>query len=73
MTQTNAVVAYITVHGSITQKEAESIGVMRLASRIHDAKRQGYHIVDSWEIVPTRYGNGKTRVKRYRFGGSDND
>lgn len=42
--QCEKVVAYIQKHGSITHKEAETFGCMRLASRICDLKRRGYII-----------------------------
>lgn len=72
MSQAQAIVAYMTMYGSITSKEAEErLGVMRLASRIHDLKREGYHITYEWEQVKTRYGNGTTRVKRYYMGGQN--
>lgn len=43
---------------------------MRCASRIHDLRKDGYNITDEYITVPTRYGNGKTRVKRYHMGGA---
>lgn len=73
MTQTQALAEYLIAHGSITSREAEDeLGIMRCASRIHDIRKEGYRITDRWETVPTRYGNGKTRIKRYYMGG-DND
>lgn len=67
-TQTQALAEYLIAHGSITSREAEDeLGIMRCASRIHDLKREGYRITDSWEKVPSRYG--QTRVKRWHMGG----
>ena len=64
-TQTERVLDYILEFGSITQLEAlNELGVMRLASRISDLKRQGYHIESSREIVKNRYGE-KCHIKRY--------
>lgn len=71
MTQNERVLAYLEQFGSITQLEAYSvIGVMRLASRISDLKRQGYRIVSVSEEVKNRYGE-KCRVKRYRLASGD--
>ena len=63
-TQNERVLEYIRETGSITQLEAlKELGVMRLASRISDLKRQGYNIISKPEAVMTRYG--KTYIKRY--------
>ena len=57
-TQCGRIVQYMQTHGGITQFEAiGELGVLRLASRIHDLKDAGYSI---------RY-NEKCRVKRYRL------
>ena len=66
-TQNERVLDYIREVGSITQLEAlKELGVMRLASRISDLKRQGYNIISKPEAVMTRYG--KTYIKRYSEG-----
>lgn len=45
MTQSEAIIAYIRKHGSITQMEAASvIGCYRLGARIWELKRDGYPI-----------------------------
>lgn len=63
--QTDRVLAYIREFGSITQYDAlMDLGVMRLASRISDLKRQGYTINGKMESVKNRYGE-KCYVKRY--------
>jgi molybdenum-dependent DNA-binding transcriptional regulator ModE len=63
-TQSQRVLEYIRETGSITQLEAlRELGVMRLASRVSDLKRQGYNIISKPEAVMTRYG--KTYIKRY--------
>ena len=42
-TQTQRIIDYIAEFGSITQLDAlRDLGIMRLASRISDLKRQGY-------------------------------
>lgn len=68
-TQNQRILDYIAEFGSITQLEAlQDLGVMRLASRISDLKRQGYNITSSIDVVKNRYGE-KCRVKRYSIGG----
>ena len=67
LTQNQRILDYISEFGSITQLEAlRDLGVMRLASRISDLKRQGYNITSSIDVVKNRYGE-KCRVKRYRL------
>lgn len=52
-------------HGSITSREAmEELGVMRLASRISDMKRDGMRINKETVQVFNRYGE-KCNVTRY--------
>ena len=64
-TQAERVLDYITTFGSITQFEAlQDLGVMRLASRVSDLKKQGYPIISTMETVKNRYGE-KCYVKRY--------
>lgn len=66
-TQAERVLEYITAFGSITQFEAlRDLGVMRLASRVSDLKKQGYPIISTMETVKNRYGE-KCYVKRYRI------
>lgn len=64
-TQNDRILDYIAENGSITQLEAlQELGVMRLASRISDLKRQGYNIISKTEAVKNRYGE-KCSIKRY--------
>lgn len=66
-TQADRVLAYIERFGSITQIDAmRDLGVMRLASRISDLKKQGYPIVSDTESVKNRYEE-TCYVKRYRL------
>lgn len=66
--QTERVISYMEEHGSITQIQAlNDLGVMRLASRISDLKKQGYPIVSNVEQVRNRYGE-VCRIKRYQLG-----
>lgn len=63
--QTERVLAYIKEFGSITQMEAlRDLGIMRLASRISDLKRQGYQVISTTEAVTNRFGE-KCHIKRY--------
>ena len=64
-TQAQRVLDYIHEFGSITQLEAlKDIGVMRLASRISDLRKQGIDIISKTEPVNNRYGE-KCYIKRY--------
>ena len=71
--QTDRVLAYMREFGSITQYDAMvDLGVMRLASRISDLKREGYHITGKMEAVKNRYGEN-CYIKRYSEVGVDNE
>jgi hypothetical protein len=64
-TQAERVLDYIREFGSITQLEAlKDIGVMRLASRISDLRKDGYNIEGKSEAVENRYGE-ISYIKRY--------
>lgn len=65
VTQAERVLDYISKYGSITQLQAlQDLGVMRLASRISDLKKQGYPITSEVETVKNRF-NEKCYIKRY--------
>lgn len=67
MTQTERVQQYMRDFGSITQLDAiRDLGVMWLASRINDMKRQGVRVVKTMESAKNRYGE-KTSYARYRL------
>lgn len=56
-TQCQRIINYIKEFGSISTIEAfNDLGVARLASRIHDLKRQGFPIVTSPGTAKNRYG-----------------
>lgn len=58
MTQTEQVLKYMEDFGSITPMEAMAdLGIMRLASRIHDLGRMGYSIKREMVTGKNRYGN----------------
>lgn len=64
-TQNQRILDYIEEFGSITQLDAlRDLGVMRLASRVSDLKRQGYPITSEIESVKNRYDEN-CRIKRY--------
>ena len=68
-TQAQRVLDYIEKFGSITQLEAlNDLGVMRLASRISDLKKEGYPITSDVEAVKNRYDE-TCYIKRYRLAG----
>lgn len=67
-TQNQRILQYMEDFGSITQIEAlKDLGVMRLASRVSDLRRQGYPIISRVERVKNRYGE-TCRVSRYSMG-----
>ena len=67
-TQCELILDYLFDHGGITPKEAENeLGIMRLASRIHELKKEGYPITDEWVTKKNRFGI-ETRFKKYTLG-----
>lgn len=68
-TQTERILQYIETFGSITQYEAlKDLGVMRLASRISDLKKQGYPIKGETIAVKNRFEED-CYIKRYSLAG----
>lgn len=66
VTQCEKIIAYIQKHGSITHKEAELFGCMRLASRICDLKKRGYIIRTKMVRVKNKDGS-YTSIASYSF------
>ncbi len=65
MTQCERIVKYCQDFGSITAVEAmQELGVMRLASRIHDLKVLGYDVTDETVSSKNRWGE-PVSYKRY--------
>ena len=63
--QADRVLDYMIGEGSITQIDAlRELGVMRLASRIADLRRQGYDIVSKTVPVYNRFGE-TCHIKSY--------
>lgn len=57
MTQGEKIIAYIKEFGSITAFDAYTdLGIMRLASRIHDLTEQGYNFKRETVTSKNRYG-----------------
>lgn len=64
-TQCMRVLDYLDEHGSITQMEAMNVlGVMRLASRVSELRKQGHKITSTMQPVKNRFGE-TCRIKRY--------
>lgn len=64
-TQAQRVLDYISEFGSITQMEAmQDLGVMRLASRISELKKNGYPIRSEVVAVKNRFEEN-CYIKRY--------
>lgn len=70
-TQAERVLAYINTFGSITQYEAfMDLGIMRLASRIADLKKEGYIFDSEIVAVKNRFGEN-CYVKKYSLAVAD--
>lgn len=68
MTQTQRILRHLEDFGSITQMDAiRDYGIMRLASRVNDLRREGHPIVTEVVTGKNRYGE-TTRWARYRMG-----
>lgn len=66
ITQTEAVLDWLTEHGTITRRIAEDeLGILQLPTRIFELKEAGVAISKRMIEVRTRYGNGKTKVAEY--------
>lgn len=67
LTQKERILRHLTDFGSITQMDAmQDYGIMRLASRVNDLRRDGAQIVTEVVEGRNRYGE-KTRWARYRM------
>lgn len=70
LTQCEKIVEYMNKHGSITQLDAYKLGCMRLPSRIHDLRKQGYAIDVKTERVKKADG-GYAPIARYSLHKAD--
>lgn len=67
LTQCQKIIDYMTQFGSISSFEAFSdLGIVRLASRIHDLKCQGYNISSEIKTSKNRFGE-TVSFKVYRL------
>lgn len=73
MTQCERIIRHLEDYGSITSATAmEEYGIMRLASRISDLKKQGVSIKTEIVSGKNRYGE-RTSYARYSLGGGGLD
>ena len=71
MTQKKLILEYMRKYGGITSKEAmNDLGIMRLASRIHDLTVDGYQIDRVTEKAKNRFGE-TTHFTRYSLVGEE--
>ena len=71
MTQCERIIRHLEDYGSITSATAmEEYGIMRLASRISDLKKQGVSIKTEIVSGKNRYGE-RTSYARYSLGGGE--
>ena len=66
MTQKMRVLEYMQINGSISQQEADTIKVKRLASRIYDLKKDGRKIIETTVRGKNEYG--PFHYSRYSLG-----
>ena len=64
MTQNEMILAWLEKAPIGPMEALKELGIMRLASRIHDLREAGNDIHMSWNYVLDRYGNER-RVARY--------
>ncbi len=57
MTQEQRILAYIDKHGEITQKDAVSLGCLRLSARVHDLRQKGILLKSSVRTVKNADGS----------------
>lgn len=63
-TQEEKILRFMREYKHITQRQANRLGVMRLASRISDMRMDGHKI--DVELIPVKNADGtKTRVAQY--------
>ncbi len=68
MTQNERILRHLQDVGQITSMEAmQDYGIMRLASRVNDLRKEGHPIITEVVEGHNRYGE-KTRWARYRMG-----
>lgn len=66
MTQKMEVYEYMKEHGSITSMQAFRLGITRLASRIHELRKDGFNISSETIKRKNRYGR-TVKFSKYRM------
>ena len=69
-TQNEMILAWLEKAPIGPMEALKELGIMRLASRIHDLREAGNDIDMSWNYVLDRYGNER-RVARYTLKGKN--
>ena len=64
MTQCERILSFLDQNGSITQADADNLRIKRLASRIHELRRNGNNIIA--ETITGKNEYGTWRCARYR-------
>ena len=64
MTQKMEVYEYMKEHGSITSMQAFRLGITRLASRIHELRKDGFNISSETIKRKNRYGR---QIKFFKY------
>ena len=64
MTQCEKILKYIEDHGSITARQAYKLGIMRLASRISDLRREG-HLIKTEDIKVKNRDGSHSYIAKY--------
>lgn len=64
MTQSQTIIEHLKSHGSITQREANTLGIGRLAARISELRKQ-HDIISIPTTVKTKFG--KTTIAVYKI------
>lgn len=49
----------------LTRRKALAMGILNPPARILELRRMGHNIITERITVPTRYGNGKTKIARW--------
>lgn len=64
MTQCEKILNYIEERGSITARQAYKLGIMRLASRISDLRREG-HLIKTEDIKVKNRDGSHSYIAKY--------
>ena len=59
MTQCERILHFMDQHGAITQADADTLRIKRLASRICELRQQGHNITSEWVYGKNEYGPWK--------------